>query len=134
MPFVWRNLIQLSRHLAEMNADDMIADDETYYRAAVGRAYYGCHKSVHEWLGNAGYSWNRGTRGSVHKDVLAQITTYMEQPEAGRIKRALQDLRLQREEADYDLTYTTPWNGVRALAKIEMAEYVIEQLDRARVV
>jgi hypothetical protein len=130
MTFTWRNVLDLAKHLATVETVEMQADEEAYYRASVGRAYYACHTSVRHWLENNTQYTGTSANESIHKDVINKINIFISSSTAAKISRRLDSLRLERVKADYVLS-SGSWDKQRAISALEDAEDILENLDKS---
>lgn len=130
--FSWQSNINLAEHLAQIDTTEMMDDPEVYYRASVGRSYYACHKTVHDWLDNYTQYAPPQDNSSIHSHVINNIRTYMSSPQAGLIQYKLSNLRGHRVEADYNLIPTSSWTKSRAESSVKEAREIITALASAR--
>lgn len=131
MSFTWGSILDLAKHLVAVHPSEMQADEEAYYRASVGRAYYACHTSIKDWLED-NTAYQRNTNNGVHQDVIDAVTTFIDTGTSHRISRRLDSLRGERIQADYILIpLSGNWDKRRAEVAIGDAEYILDELSRS---
>ncbi len=101
-------LIHLAAHLS---TNDALGNDEARYRSAVSRAYYGAYHLVCAFLMRQGVEVVKNQQG--HRQAY-QSLKLVPRPEAVEAARLLDDLRSERNRADYNLLspkFTTSGNA-----------------------
>src|SRR5271154_5754541 len=97
MDFYWENLISVADEL--IHTADGSTCEESYYRSAINRAYYGAYKSAAEWL-EQNTDFTTPVDNS-HGEVIHKLTEYGRDGKKAAAK--LRSIRPHRVDADYYL-------------------------------
>ncbi|MSR60673.1 MAG: HEPN domain-containing protein [Planctomycetaceae bacterium] len=120
------DLIHLAGHLAVNRS--LGANDEARFRSAVSRAYYGAFHLVSSFLEKVrGQPVMRNQHG--HRQAYEQLLG-LGKTEMVAVARLLDNLRHDRNKADYDLNTTAFRDQLKAQQCVERADEIRMILDR----
>lgn len=80
-----------------------VSDSEAERRTSIGRSYYTLFNILRQSLSSRGVHFRSGS--DVHRQLVDYLTRCRHR-EAARIGGILKDLRVQRNQADYDMNIT----------------------------
>ena len=122
------DLIHLAGHLAVNSR--LGRSDEARYRSAVSRAYYGAFHLVCAFLDkHCGLAVLRNHHG--HRQAFEMLTG-LSNPAAVESARLLEDLRHERNRADYNLLVSSFRDAEIARQCVEMADSIRSALELCR--
>jgi uncharacterized protein (UPF0332 family) len=116
-----RDFLSLARTLTNQGT-------EPARRTAISRAYYAAFHVARDWLESLGFVFPDSDRSHAYLWLRLQNCGEAAVEDAGR---DLQDLRSERNVADYDLHL--PVTAVRAATAIQESTVIIRALDAANV-
>jgi uncharacterized protein (UPF0332 family) len=100
---------------------------EAAWRSAVSRAYYAAFHIARQLLRDLNFTVPRADRA--HAYLWMRLSNCSD-PQVQLAGRELNDLRRERNQADYDVDH--PWAHAAAAGKVRDAGWVIQTLDAAR--
>jgi uncharacterized protein (UPF0332 family) len=117
MAFPYNEYLDLAKELSK-------TDKPAYLRSAISRAYYAVYIRACFVAGE-----NNQNERSSHKDTIKKFTSH-EDDEAQELGEILQDLRKNRNQADYDGFYNVDLKKVNFyIEKSEAAMQLLEDID-----
>jgi uncharacterized protein (UPF0332 family) len=119
-------LILLAGKLA---ANPALGDAEARFRSAVSRAYYGAYHLGRAFVESLGGVIPKNATGHFE---LSRILWDSGQDHAQDAASRLDDLRRERNRADYDLDSTAFRNQVNAIKSVELADEVRLAIERCQ--
>lgn len=121
MPFKWRDYITLADNLTIPHATD------SELRSSVSRAYYGCFGTLRRYCRNNKLITPQEDSGSeVHWKVINSLLTSTD-PDEFLIGEILNNLRKERNKADYRLDYVTSFKKSQEI--VEDAKDLFKTFD-----
>ncbi len=119
-------LILLAGKLA---ANPALGDAEARFRSAVSRAYYGAYHLARVFVASLGGVIPKNATGHFE---LSRILWDSRQEFAQDVASRLDDLRRERNRADYDLDSSSFRNQVNAVKCVELADEVRLAIERCQ--
>ena len=89
--FNWLSYLEVAQHLSAQQ-------EQSFRRSAISRAYYGVFGHARDTLQGRGAAFSTG--GDVHRQVISALPNDP-RPEVAQLGKELDDLRKERNRADY---------------------------------
>jgi uncharacterized protein (UPF0332 family) len=113
----------------KLTANPGLGDAEARFRSAVSRAYYGAYHIAREFVESLGGTVPKNATGHFE---LSRLLWDSGQEDAHDAASRLDDLRRERNRADYDLDSTGFRDRVNAVKLVELADEVRTAIEHCR--